>query len=337
MIDKSTKKILNSVIGLGLFAWLSYSIYHQVRNQENLQLSVRRLQDVFHGEGLWSILAVTGLMLVNWGIEARKWQLLVTPLEKISFRKAFYAILSGVSLSINTPNRIGEYGGRILYLRQSSRLRAIAVTLVGSISQFIVTVVMGIAGLIFYIVHFEPALSPTAPMPHVWQKVILFAVVLIAAVGLLVYFRLGIVVTLFQRIRWLRRLRIYALVVTRFSGGLLVQVLLLSALRYLVFSAQYLILLDGVGVQMIWWQGLLIIFFIYLVMSLIPTIAIAELGVRGQVSLFFLGLLSINKIGIIVATLGIWLINLVIPAVAGSLLLLGIKMLNKDKQPAPTN
>jgi hypothetical protein len=61
-------------------------------------------------------------------------------------------------------------------------------------------------------------------------------------------------------------------------------------------------------------------------MAIVPTIAIAELGVRGQIGLYFLGLQSINKVGIIAATFGIWFINLIIPAIAGSVLILGIKV-----------
>jgi len=61
-------------------------------------------------------------------------------------------------------------------------------------------------------------------------------------------------------------------------------------------------------------------------MAGVPTIAIAELGVRGKVSIFFLGLLSSNTVAIVAATVGIWLINLVIPAVLGSVLLLGVKI-----------
>jgi len=97
-----------------------------------------------------------------------------------------------------------------------------------------------------------------------------------------------------------------------------------------VFSAQYLILLDTFGVEMLWWQGFLMNAVIYLVMALVPTIAVVELGLRGKVSLYFLGLLSNNTAAIIAATVGIWLINLLLPAVLGSILLLGVKIF-KDK------
>jgi hypothetical protein len=65
-------------------------------------------------------------------------------------------------------------------------------------------------------------------------------------------------------------------------------------------------------------------------MAVLPTIAIAEIGLRGSVSLHFLGLLSDNTAGILAATVAIWLINLVLPAAIGSILLLGVKIF-KDK------
>jgi hypothetical protein len=131
--------------------------------------------------------------------------------------------------------------------------------------------------------------------------------------------------------RWLKRFRTYILVIGDFPPPVLWEVLAFSAVRYLVFSAQYLILLEAMGVQMVWWQGFMMIFLIYLVLAVIPTIAIAELGIRGEVGLYCLGLLSANKVGIIAGTVGIWLINLILPAIVGSLLLLGIKVLNEER------
>jgi hypothetical protein len=43
------------------------------------------------------------------------------------------------------------------------------------------------------------------------------------------------------------------------------------------------------------------------------------------------GIYSGNIAGIIFATTGIWFINLVLPAIAGSLLILGIKKLYKEE------
>lgn len=113
------------------------------------------------------------------------------------------------------------------------------------------------------------------------------------------------------------------------------RILRLSILRYLVFSAQYLILLQILGADVLWWQGFLMLFVVYVSLALVPTIAIAELGVRGAIGVFFLSFISANKIAILTATVGIWLINLLIPAIIGSLLLPAIKVLNEEKGLTP--
>lgn len=329
MLSKSTKIIFNYIFGLLLFVWLCFSIYNQLRHQENLPLSLEKVKQGFQDNWL-GISLVAVLMFLNWGLEARKWQILTHPIEKLSFRKAFYAILSGVSFSVITPNRIGEYGGRILYLHNKHRLRGISVMAIGSLSQFITTLIFGLAGLLFFIPHFSTVGNYV--IPDLWKVAFLIIVILLAIAGLMLYFHLSVIVRVFKRIKWLRRLKVYVRVISRFSDRSLLEVWLFSISRYLVFSAQYLILLNALGANILWWQGFLMIFLIYVVMAMIPTIAIAELGIRGEAGLFFLGLLSANKVAILAATAGIWLINLLIPAILGSLLLPGIKILNGEER-----
>lgn len=326
ILNKSTKILLNYLLGISLFVWLTYSIYHQLMKQPNLGASVDRMLELLANKGFIILIGVILLMLVNWGIEAKKWQLLVRPLEHVSFRRAFSAILSGVSLSITTPNRIGEYGGRILYVKNRNKLKAIAATVVGSFSQLIVTAVFGLAGLIYYINNFELKQVGSGFSSTLWQKLSIGAIILVSLLIILLYFRLQIIVTIFDKVSWLRKAKVFVQIIARYSPKELRKLLLLSTVRYMVFSAQYLILLNVLGVELVWWQGLLMISTIYLVMAMVPTIAIAELGLRGRVSIYFLGLLSANTAGIIAATVCIWLINLVLPAVLGSVLLLGVKI-----------
>ncbi len=61
-------------------------------------------------------------------------------------------------------------------------------------------------------------------------------------------------------------------------------------------------------------------------LAIIPTTALAELGIRGKMSLLLLGLISTNSVGIIATAAGIWLINLILPAIAGTLFILGIRI-----------
>nr|WP_255480121.1 lysylphosphatidylglycerol synthase domain-containing protein [Chitinophaga sp. CF418] len=319
--------MLNYLLGAVLFTWLAYSIYTQLLHRPNLKASLWQMLNTLETRGGVALLVVVAGMFLNWGLEARKWQLLVKPLQHISFPRAFSAVLSGVSFSINTPNRIGEYGGRVLYLRNNrSKLKAIAATMVGSFSQLIVTIIFGLTGLCYYINKFPLVKGNGYFAPHFWEKILLGLLIVICALVILLYFRLQIILAIFEKIPLLRKARVFVQIIVRYSAGDLEHLLLLSAIRYIVFSAQYLILLDTLGVEMIWWQGFLMNAVVYLVMALVPTIAIAELGLRGKVSLYFMGLLSANGPGIIAATVCIWFINLVLPAILGSVLLLGIKI-----------
>jgi len=325
-LNKSTKIILNYLLGTALFALLTYSIYRQLLKRDNLHESLLHMGESLQRKGWTGITLVFILMFFNWGLEARKWQKLVHLLEEVSFIKAFSAILSGVSFSINTPNRIGEYGGRILYLRNENKLKAIAATIVGSFSQLIITIIFGLIGLLYYVNNYPPAVESSFLDPGLWHKLLLTVLVVICLLTVLLYFRLTIILSIFEKIPFLRKAKAFVEIIVQYPPRELRYLLLLSALRYIVFSAQYLILLDALGMEFLWWQGFLLNSVIYLVMAGVPTLAIAELGVRGKVSIFFLGLLSTNTMAIIAATVGIWLINLVLPALFGSVLLLGVKI-----------
>jgi len=72
---------------------------------------------------------------------------------------------------------------------------------------------------------------------------------------------------------------------------------------------------------------------IYLVMAAIPTITLTELGVRGSVSLYFIGLYFTNHnndIAILSATTMVWIINLVIPALIGAVFVFRLKFFRKS-------
>jgi hypothetical protein len=70
----------------------------------------------------------------------------------------------------------------------------------------------------------------------------------------------------------------------------------------------------------------------FLVLAIIPTFAIAELGLRGKVSLKILELFSPNSLGISITAATIWLINLILPAIAGSLMILSVKIFNNKNE-----
>jgi hypothetical protein len=314
---KISKKFSNYFLGPLLFAWLSWSIYRQVLHQPHLVNSWQSLRDAFGSSRVLYLVAIFLLMGVNWGLEAVKWRILVAPVQKISFFQSYRAVLSGVSFSISTPNRIGEYLGRMLYLPEGKRLRIIALTLVGSLSQVLITLWAGVIG---FIALREKMLAAGLLHPLVYQFG-LFGLLFVCVLLTLFYFNIGglekWLESLLRKASWLNL--IHAL--QELDMQRLGRLLLLSGARYTVFVVQYLLAfhLFSVTVSLLHASGALSL--VFLALAVIPSVVLLEVGIRGQVSLKLIGLYSANSLGILLTTVTIWLITLV-----GSVLILGIKI-----------
>jgi hypothetical protein len=150
---------------------------------------------------------------------------------------------------------------------------------------------------------------------------------------LLFYFRLSWLARWIVRISFLKKYSYLIEAVGEFDNPVLVRMLGLSLLRYSVFILQYYLLYLFFDVEISWWACCWTVSVSFLLMAVIPTFAIAELGIKGKVALLITGLYSSNKAGIFFATAGIWFINLVIPAILGSLLILGLKKIYTYKKP----
>src|SRR5688572_15775179 len=174
-------------------------------------------------------------MFLNWGLEAKKWQLLISPLEKFSFLKAYKSVLAGCSITMLTPNRIGEYGGRIVYVQQQYRLRAITLTILGSISQFLVTIVMGTLGIIVLKYFSGIQTEAVAAIPAYFSNTLLAASLLASFFIGLFYLRIGWLIQMMEAVTWLSKPLKYIRLLEQFSSKQLLRILILSFLRYGVF------------------------------------------------------------------------------------------------------
>jgi hypothetical protein len=114
-----------------------------------------------------------------------------------------------------------------------------------------------------------------------------------------------------------------------FKQRTLTTILSLSFLRYTVFIVQYVLLMQVFNVQIPWLDAVWLTCTMFVALAIIPTLPVAEIGLRGELSLQLFGLISTNVIGIVATAAGIWVINLIIPAIAGSLFILSIKLFRK--------
>lgn len=329
-LNKNIKILLNYVIGPLVFCLLTWSIYRQLMRQPNWHESIRHAVHAIADIDSWKLGLALLLMLANWGLEARKWQLAIGHIQRLSFFKSLKAVFTGTTLAFFTPNRIGEYMGRILYIHEGKRIQAISLTIVCSIGQLLVTWWMGIAGIIYLQKNANP--SSIQPSANLWMNTVLYVTIAGAVILTLFYFRLAGLVRLMEKIPRIQKVIAHIKVLDSFNATILLRILSLSVVRYSVFIGQYYLLFDVFNVPLSAVQVAGSVSVIFLVLSIVPTIAIiTELGVRWKIGIEVVQLFNSNITGILATSLAIWIINLVIPALMGSLLILGIRIFSNRK------
>lgn len=332
-LARQLKILLNYVLGPLLFIVLVYIIYKKVETQPDLPQKLEVLKNSFSSKNIWKIANLVLLLCLNWSIEARKWQLLMRPVERVSFITAIKAILSGLALSLFLPNGFGEYPARALYMKEGNRLRSVALNVAGSMAQLIVTLVVGTASLIYLKTFAWATSEPLEGLSVLWLNGIISMIILGTLILLVTYFRLSWLTRLAEKIPFMQRYKYLIENVEAFHWKELTRILGLSFIRFIVFAIQYMVVLHLFEVKISAVNAFCTTSVLFLFLAILPTIPFADVGIRGQAGTQLFGLITPDAFGVIATIAVIWFVNLIIPSAAGSLFLLGVKLFKKgDKQ-----
>jgi uncharacterized membrane protein YbhN (UPF0104 family) len=308
------------VVKITIALLATWFIYKQVFEKENIWSLFDDYQNIFRDSSKSFLLPVIFLlMLANWSVEAIKWRMMIGKIQQVSFSKSLKAVFSGLTISFFTPNRIGEYAGRVFHLDAPGRIQATLVTVVENLSQLLVTMIAGSISLLFYL-HLFTSISGAFLI-----SIAVLVVAFIAGSSLL-FLNVSLLKSFLNKWRWTKPWLKYTEVFGYYSYRELLPVVMLAALRYLIFTTQFYLLLRVFNIELPYFLSCMLISMTYFVMSLIPTIALTEIGVRGAVATFFLGRITNDSLGILNSTLSLWLINLVIPALAGTIFVFMFKL-----------
>lgn len=267
------------------------------------------------------------LMFANWGLESLKWQKLICCTLPISYKKAVSGVLVGLPLALITPNRIGEIGGRAIVLERN-RKEAVFATFLGSLMQLSTTLIMGLVGILLYLLF----------LPHNQQ------------IEELVWISVGCVLFLLGFVFWCRDkrfLKVFLLrmlgkkffmsllrLVRMYSGKDMWRTLFISILRYVVFSTQFALLIKMLIPELSLLEVFVGISLMYLFTTLIPTSVLGEVGIRGSVAIAIFQFYTAEVSIIFQISIVIWFINIVVPTLAGSLVLLSIRRKRSEQKKA---
>ena len=309
------KKYLSIIIKIVIVFFSFYFIYHQlVENKSFEELDISVLIDTVKKNKVY-LVGVILMMFLNWLVEALKWRYMISKIENISIMTAYRAIFTGITVSTFTPNRIGEYGGRVFCLEQGDRIKAVFITVLCSMSQLLVTILYGSISL--FILFDEILIDKTFLSVSLLILLNLFL--------LFSYFNISHIVNFLGKFKLMNSFKKYLEVLVMYNCKDLFIAFIYSNTRYFIFSLQFIILLHVFGINISFMDAILSVMLIFFFITITPTITIAEIGVRGSVAIFVLGLFSSNDIAILSSTTLLWLINLIIPAIIGSFFIFSLK------------
>ena len=319
-VPYKTKQFFFVLIKLSIVVGAFYFIYSKLAENENLQfnefIAFLNKNNTFSPKNIVFLLF---LSIFNWFLEILKWQYLVQTIKQISFKTALKQSLGGLTASLITPNRIGDYGAKAVYYTKPFRTKVVLLNLLGNMVQMAITTIFGVIGFILFINRYQIDIN--------YYRVFRFASLLIL-LGLLAVFGVKH-----------RRFKIKGFSFNRIIGFIKqlpskthITTFILSLIRYLIFSFQFYYLLIIFGIEVEYTKAMVVITSMYLLASIIPSIAIFDVVIKGSIAVFLFNYIEVNELTILSVITLMWLLNFMIPSVIGSYFVLNFKLpQTKDK------
>lgn len=311
------KLIANKTELINFLKWLSVpvvllALYYQLFVQTDFKQAWHVFQQSITKHHIGYLLLCLLLTPINLGAEATKWQLLINKLHPISLLQSLQSVVAGISFSIFTPKRIGEYAGRVITLKKN-KSDAVAALFVSNLSQAIANLLIGLVSIALF------AGLYSLSMKH-FHWIVSVACITIFALFLL-YFNLPWLTKQLSNFRLFHSRFISIQQLDKYSMKELLQLLFYSMAKYLIFILQFVLIIKAFGIQISLFIGIVCASCVFFVKTLLPVPATVELAARGSIAIFFFSQFTENHIGILVASILLWVVNLAIPALAGSLLI----------------
>ena len=256
------------------------------------------------------------LMPINWGIESYKWKLITQQVESIPFITALKSVFMGICLGNIAPGRAMEFLGKIYFFKSENKPSVTILHFINGMFQMLITVLVGISAIAYnlQLVHSSAQLV---------YSIIIFGIVLI------IFFCLAIlnVSTIQRKLKFIKWFKFSdSTQQLSFSKRLFFKLVVLSLLRYFVFSFQFYLVYRVLSLPMPVMQMASSIAVYFMLTSLIPMISFIEPAIRAAIALFVFNQVNDSYISVVLSATLLWFINVVLPSIIGYLIILKAKI-----------
>lgn len=312
MLDKLKEffiLLFKLIIVVGAF----YFIYNKV--VENGKISLGDLAIQFNNafsNNIPAIIFLVVLSFVNWTLEIKKWQTLVSTIQKIPYHIAAEQCLASLTAANITPNKIGEFVAKAAYFEKKDYEKIVLLNGINHMLQLTTTIIFGIYGMIYMVQHFDIEF-PHLPVIETSLLVLVIIVVLI-------------VIRNFKWKKTKMKLIEYKGILKGIPKPSLSKTFSYALLRYLFFSHQFYFLIYMFGIEIEYSIAISLIFASYLITSIVPSINLFDWAVKGSIAVWAFSFVGVNELSILVITSIMWILNYALPSLVGSIFVLKFKV-----------
>ncbi len=308
------KRIAMLLVKFTLVFVAFFFIYNKLVHNDTLDIN-----SLLYYIDKYNIITIRNLFILllfsgcNWFLECLKWQLLVREIKTISLKKAIEQSLGSLTASIITPNRIGEYGAKAIYFKKTYRKKIMGLNFVGNLSQLSTTLFFGVIGLIYTINIFK--------LPISYFKLIGFVIL-----------TTGVIITYYKFLskkefeikgHSFKKLNRF---VSNLNRNTLYKSILIAVFRYICFSHQFYFLICLLGIDVTYIEALALIASMYLLVSVIPTVFVFDVLVKGSIAVWLFSFVNANEFIIVTCITIMWFLNFALPSIIGSYFVLNFKL-----------
>lgn len=254
-------------------------------------------------------LLAVAMFPLNILFEAMKWQYLMLDIEPMNITEAQRQTYFGFIGAFLTPSRVGDYPARVTMMCNSEHwAEAVSLGFVGTLALAFLQVLVGMPSCMFLL----ERVGGMRYMEIICGVVLFFML-------LTIVFYPSISEQLSERMsdgRW----RNVLVCLSRFSHKKFLTTLLLSVLRYSVYCSQLWLVLMFCGIELDFTETLIAIPAYYLLITITPSVPVADAAVRGSWSVVVFGQFTDNIPNIAIAAVLLWVLNTILPMLVGTMM-----------------
>ncbi|MDI9881830.1 lysylphosphatidylglycerol synthase domain-containing protein [Flectobacillus longus] len=297
------------VVRILLFCTVMYALFRTIQyQQQGFEGLMTTFLSSWQGTPFYFWIVLLTLMGLNWTLESLKWQTLLQNIEPISTVQAFKSVLTGLALGMLLPSGTGDVAGRIINLKKKTE--GIGAGIISGVIQTIVTISFGYFGLIYIVQKFG--------LKNSLESYLILGIPTVGTVVLGIGWYIG-------KQKLIKNQRIQQVLEAIYTlrkkqwGSLFA----IGIMRHLVFILQFCLLFNWAGVKLPFVDTLAVVNSVFLAKTIIPALNfVSDLGVRELSAIYFMRHYAVDINQVITATFSLWLLNIGIPVLIGSIWIL---------------